>query len=163
MTTVAGSDIAHLLQRLGVTHVVTIPDSTIGKWDDVIIDAGIQIVRVCREGEAWGVAMGLHLGGQRPLVMIQCTGLFESGDALRNVLFEWRLPIPAIVGYRSFLNSDMLPGDTSLVFTEPILDAWGIGYQLVREGAELAGAGDFIAEPAANGRPRALLIAEGGA
>lgn len=86
MTPVTGSDITRLLRRLAVTHVVTLPDSTIGRWDDAIAAAGIPIVRVCREGEAWGVAMGLHLGGQRPLVMIQCTGLFESGDALRNVL-----------------------------------------------------------------------------
>ncbi len=47
--------------------------------------ARYALVRVCREGEAWEVAAGLHLGGATPLVMIQCTGLFESGDAIRNV------------------------------------------------------------------------------
>src|SRR5437763_1601373 len=84
----------------------------------------------CREGEAWEIAAGLHLGGASPVVLIQCTGLFESGDALRNVLHDWKLPIFSIIGYRSYLSQDTLPGDTSLVFTEPVLSAWNIDYKL---------------------------------
>ena len=53
------------------------------------------------------------------LVLIQCTGLFESGDALRNIVHDWKLPIFSMIGYRSYLNQSTLPGDTSLVFTEP--------------------------------------------
>ena len=121
----SGEQIASLLQDLGVTHVITVPDSTIGRWDAAIERTErIRLVRVCREGEAWQVAAGLHLGGATPLVMIQCTGLFESGDALRNVLHDWKLPVFSIIGYRSYLDQAKLPGDTCLVFTEPILDAW---------------------------------------
>src|SRR5207244_12651604 len=90
-----------------------------------------------REGEAWEIAAGLHLGGANPLVLIQCTGLFESGDALRNVVHDWKLPIFAIIGYRSFLNQETLPGDTCLVFTEPILDAWKIDYRLIEKPSQL--------------------------
>ena len=120
----SGAQIASLLQRLGVSHVVTIPDSTIGRWEVDIERSGVSLIRVCREGEAWAVAGGLFLGGATPLVLIQCTGLFESGDALRNTIHEWKLPIYSIIGYRSYLNQDKLPGDTCLVFTEPILAAW---------------------------------------
>lgn len=126
-----GAEIVAVLESTGITHVVTIPDSTIGEWYPALEGSAIQVVRVCREGEAWGVAMGLHLGGARPLVMIQCTGLFESGDALRNVLHDWKLAIPAIVGYRSYSNQETLPGDTCLVFTEPVLDAWKLRYRLI--------------------------------
>src|SRR5262245_53672485 len=126
-----GDEIAALFRECGVTHVVTVPDSTIGQWETGIIASGISLIRVCREGETWAVAAGLHLGGARPLVMIQCTGLFESGDSLRNVLHDWKLPIPSLIGYRSYLNQDTLPGDTCLVFTEPILDAWKIDYRLI--------------------------------
>ena len=53
----SGEQIAALFAELGVTHVVTVPDSTIGKWGDAIGRAnGIRLVRVCREGEAWAVA-----------------------------------------------------------------------------------------------------------
>ena len=133
-----GEQIASLLEELGITHVVTVPDSTIGQWQQAIEDRGAtRLVRVCREGEAWQVAAGLYLGGQTPLVLIQCTGLFESGDALRNALHDWTLPLFSIIGYRSYLNQDTLPGDTCLVFTEPVLDAWRIDYRLLTDASEL--------------------------
>lgn len=153
--------IQSLLTGLGVTHVVTVPDSTIGPWQGAIRDAAIRVVTTCREGETWGVASGLYLGGARPLVMIQCTGLFESGDALRNALHDWKLPIPAIIGYRSYLNQSTLPGDTCLVFTEPVLDAWKIAYRLITEPGQFEQAVDHLAAARAAGKPAALLIAEG--
>src|SRR5690242_8986398 len=131
-----GHQVAKLLVDNGFTHVVTIPDSTIGQWEGDIERAGIQLVRVCREGEAWTIAGGLWLGGKLPLVMIQCTGLFESGDALRNMLHDWKLPLYAIVGYRSYLNQTNLPGDTCLVFTEPILAAWKVDLCFVKDPAQ---------------------------
>ena len=134
----SGDQIASLLTSLDVMHVVSIPDSTLGQWYDALErNSRLRLVRVCREGEAWAVAAGLWLGGATPIVMIQCTGFFESGDALRNVLHDWKLPIFAIVGYRSYLNQDTLPGDTCLVFTEPLLDAWKIDYRLITSPSQL--------------------------
>lgn len=157
-----GEEIAALFAELGVTHVVTVPDSTIGKWGDAIERSGtVQLVRVCREGEAWAVAAGLHFGGARPLVLIQCTGLFESGDSLRNVLHDWKLPLFSVIGYRSFLNQDTLPGDTCLVFTEPILDTWHIAYALIRSPSEIGVMREHYLACAAAGVPGAALIAEG--
>jgi sulfopyruvate decarboxylase subunit alpha len=156
-----GDQIVSLLLGAGVTHVVTVPDSTIGRWEATIEESGIGLIRVCREGEAWAVAAGLYLGGALPLVMIQCTGLFESGDALRNVLHDWKLPIPAIIGYRSYLNQDTLPGDTCLVFTEPILKAWQIDYRLITAPAQFPDMVSHLHEYRTAATPRALLIAEG--
>jgi sulfopyruvate decarboxylase TPP-binding subunit len=156
-----GEQIASVFRSRGVTHVVTVPDSTIGRWDDDIARAGIALVRVCREGEAWTIAGGLHLGGAEPLVLIQCTGLFESGDALRNVIHEWRLPIYSVIGYRSYLNQDTLPGDTSLVFTEPILRAWQLDTLLVTEPAQLDAIGEHYDACRAAGRAGVTLLGEG--
>ncbi|MDQ6830985.1 MAG: thiamine pyrophosphate-binding protein [Gemmatimonadota bacterium] len=158
----SGDEITTLLASLGVTHIVTLPDSTLGQWQDAIEQhARLRLVRVCREGEAWGVAAGLYLGGATPIVMIQCTGLFESGDALRNALHDWKLPIFSFIGYRSFLNQDALPGDTCLFFTEPILDAWRIDYLLVTAPAQLGEMRAYYEACRAAMKPGALLIAEG--
>ena len=62
----------------------------------------LKLIRPCREGEAIGIAAGLMLGGARPVVVIQCTGLFEAGDALRNVVHDLSLPLKLIVGVRSY-------------------------------------------------------------
>jgi sulfopyruvate decarboxylase TPP-binding subunit len=162
LTLLSSARIVALIEQLGITHVVTVPDSTVGQWQRAIEEHGrARLVRVCREGEAWEVAAGLHLGGAAPLVTIQCTGLFESGDAIRNVLHDWRLPIPSIIGYRSFLNQDTLPGDTCLTFTEPILDAWRIDYRLVTTVEEAEGAGAHLLRCRNQGRPGAILLAEG--
>lgn len=157
-----GQQIALLFQSLGITHVVTVPDSTIGSWGDAL-DAtpGIRVVRVCREGEAWAIAGGLYLGGAAPLVLIQCTGLFESGDALRNMVHDWKLPLQSVIGYRSYLDQSTLPGDTCLVFTEPVLDAWQLDYLLVSTPAGLDDARAHLQRCIEAGRPGVALIAEG--
>ena len=157
----SGTQIASLLQGCGITDVVTVPDSTIGQWEPAIEQSGIRLLRVCREGEAWAVAAGLYLGGRQPLVMIQCTGLFESGDALRNVLHDWKLPIPSIIGYRSYLNQETLPGDTCLVFTEPVLRAYQMDYRLITEPGQFPLMAEHLGGFRTAGVPRVVLIAEG--
>src|SRR5512147_1912708 len=158
----SGEQIASVLADIGITHVVTVPDSTIGPWQDAIERGGrTRLVRVCREGEAWGVAGGLLLGGALPLVMIQCTGLFESGDALRNIVHDWKLPIFSIIGYRSYLNQDTLPGDTCLVFTEPILDAWKIDYRLLTRPDQLGVIAEHYEACVGANKPGSILVAEG--
>ena len=158
---ITGSGVAELLRSMGISHVVTVPDGTIGRWEPDIERAGIRIIRVCREGEAWTVAGGLYIGRKSPLVMIQCTGLFESGDAIRNTLHEWKLPLYAIIGYRSYLNQENLPGDTSLVFTEPILEAWKLDVRFIKQAAELAGMADHYRACQSASKPGVALIAEG--
>src|SRR4051812_19475724 len=157
-----GEQIAELLDELGVTHAVTVPDSTIGQWQPAIEQRGrTRLVRVCREGEAWQVAAGLYLGGATPVVMIQCTGLFESGDALRDAVHDWKLPLFSFIGYRSYLNQDTLPGDTCLVFTEPVLDAWKIDYKLITRPEQFPMIADHYRASLAANRAGAILLAEG--
>ena len=129
------NEIVSELTRLGITHVVWVPDSTIGQWEQALdVAPGLQLVRVCREGEAWPLAAGLFVGGASPLVMLQTTGLFESGDALRNVLFDMRVPVFALVGARNWLDRDS--NDSARRFAEPMLRAWGIEYVVVEAPAD---------------------------
>src|SRR6516165_4247942 len=98
-----GPSVVAALEDCGVTHVVWIPDSDIGRWEPALSTAtSLPLLRVCREGEAIALAAGLQLGGQNPVVVIQCTGLFEAGDSLRNILYDLQLPLFLIVGVRSY-------------------------------------------------------------
>lgn len=157
-----GEQIVELLVELNITHVVYLPDSTLGQWNDALHAASeLDVIQVCREGEAWAVAAGLYLGGATPLVMIQCTGLFESGDALRNAVHDFQLPLFAIVGYRSYLNQETLPGDTCLKFTEPILKAWDLDYRLITSPEQLNEIRSHYAACRSSGKPGVALLAEG--
>lgn len=147
------------LESLGVTHVVWLPDSVLGPWESALERSPIRLIRVCREGEAWVIAAGLYLGGKSPIVCIQCTGLFESGDALRNVLFDLRLPLFAVIGYRSSLVPNST--DSAQHFTEPILNAWGIEHRLLKSDDDLPHLVEHYERSRAANKPGAVLIAEG--
>lgn len=155
-----GEEIVTTLEGLGITHVVWVPDSVMGQWEAALEASKIiRLVRVCREGEAWPLAAGLYLGGQMPLVVMQTTGLFESGDALRNVLFDLKLPLLAIIGVRNGLVPSSR--DSAKVYAEPILKAWGIdcvGVASFGEKPRLAG--HFLA-CWKKGSAGAVLLAEG--
>ncbi|HEY2894153.1 MAG TPA: thiamine pyrophosphate-binding protein [Pirellulales bacterium] len=148
------------LQSLAVTHVVWLPDSAMGPWETAFENSTtFQLVRVCREGEAWAIAAGLYLAGCRPLVMIQNTGFFESGDAMRNVLYDLKLPLAAVIGYRSYLVTGST--DTARYFTEPVLKAWGLDYAIVHGSEELPILSSHLSTCRAAGKPGVVLIAEG--
>lgn len=157
-----GSSVVAALKECGITHVVWIPDSELGTWDRTLSTTPeIRLIRVCREGEAIAVAAGLLLGGKRPLVVIQCTGLFEAGDALRNVIHDLKLPLFLIVGVRNYhAHQKGQSKDSCPVFTEPILQAWQIPYTLLDTGNSADDLARLYREAQTAGKAAAVLIAE---
>jgi sulfopyruvate decarboxylase TPP-binding subunit len=145
----------------GFTHVVWIPDSAVGPWERALVsNPQLKLIRPCREGEAIGIAAGLMLGRARPLVVIQCTGLFEAGDSLRNVVHDLKLPLKLIVGVRSYAAHQAGKSvDTCPVYTEPVLTAWKVPYSLLAEPDE-AGFAAGIRELVGTAGARALLLGE---
>jgi sulfopyruvate decarboxylase TPP-binding subunit len=150
------------LKACGVTHVVWLPDSELGTWEPALTGAdGLPLVRVCREGEACAVAAGLLLGGKKPVVLIQCTGLFEAGDALRNVIHDMKLPLFLVVGVRSYyLHREKKTTDSCPVFTEPILRAWQVPYVVLDQGHSADDLARAYRQAQAEQRCGAALIAE---
>jgi sulfopyruvate decarboxylase subunit alpha len=157
-----GPSVIAALRQEGVTHVVWVPDSELGTWEPALTGpGGLPLIRACREGEAIAVGAGLLLGGARPVVAIQCTGLFEAGDALRNIVHDLKLPLFLIVGVRSYYaHQQGKSSDSCPVFTEPILTAWQLPFGVLdrrHTGADLARA---YRDAQQSGRPFAALIAE---
>ena len=59
----SGEEIVATLESMQVSHVVWLPDSTLGTWESELeASQSLQLVRVCREGEAWPLAAGLLVG-----------------------------------------------------------------------------------------------------
>jgi sulfopyruvate decarboxylase TPP-binding subunit len=157
-----GPSVVAALKGCGVTHVIWIPDSELGTWEPALrADGDVQLVRVCREGEAIAVAAGLHLGGKRPVVAIQCTGLFEAGDALRNILYDLNLPLFFIIGIRSYYaHQKGTTADSCPIFTEPILQAWKLPYVVLDERHTAADLAQAYRRAEAEKRAGAVLVAE---
>ena len=145
----------------GFTHVVWIPDTFVGPWESALTSSSqLKLIRPCREGEAIGIAAGLMLGSARPVVVIQCTGLFEAGDSLRNVVHDLHLPLKLIVGVRSYVaHRAGKTADNCPVFTEPVLSAWKVPYTVLAEPDEaIVAAG--VRELASAEGARAMLLGE---
>ncbi len=162
MPTFDGPSVAAALRSGGVTHVIWVPDSNIGTWESALLaEPSLQLIRVCREGEALGVAAGLLLGGKRPIVLIQCTGLFEAGDALRNVVHDLGLPLFLFVGLRGHLAAQKgKTSDTCPRFSEPIMRAWQVPYVLLDEKHSPADLAAEVQRAWAERRAGAVLWAE---
>ena len=89
------------LKKNGVTHVVWLPDSETN-WLYLLMQAEptIDLITVSREGQAFSTAAGLAVGGAKPVILIQNTGLQESGDSMRGWTMGMHIPVVLMVGYR---------------------------------------------------------------
>ncbi len=156
-----GHEIVETASQLGVTHLIWVPDKSIGTWEPELEAATeLRLVRVCREGEAWPLAAGLLLGGARPWVAMQTTGFFESGDAMRNVVYDLKLPVFAIIGARNWLTNDS--DDSAKRFAEPVLQAWGIDYRIIESPEQKPLLGEHYEACRESAIAGAVLLAEGG-
>jgi sulfopyruvate decarboxylase TPP-binding subunit len=146
------------LARCGVTHVIWLPDSETGYMYEAMRASQLTLVPVCREGEAMAIAAGLIMGGKRPVVLIQSTGLYESGDSVRGLCLDLKLPLLLMIGYRGYAGRSRPPSDSAARFLEPILDAWSIPYYIVDSDATCHHISAAYEQAQATGHPAAVLI-----
>lgn len=146
------------LKACGVTHIVWLPDTEANFIYEAIQSSGdFRLVNVCREGETFAIAAGLTVGGKEPVVLIQNTGFFESGDSVRGLTLALGLPLLVMIGYRGWRGGQPM-SDTAGVFTEPMLKAWGIPYYLLESDADLPRIRQAHREAHERSGPVAVLI-----
>jgi sulfopyruvate decarboxylase subunit alpha len=118
-------------KRQGVTHIVWLPDSeTNFLYVLMEQEPSLTLVPVSREGLAFSTAAGLSTGGAKPVILIQNTGMMESGDSIRGWCMGMHIPVVMMVGYRGFTRHGRNQ-DTAATYTEPFLNAFNIKYYLI--------------------------------
>lgn len=153
--------IVQALEHEGITHVVGVPDNgSRALFERLWAHPHIEVILTSREGEAFGLASGLYLGGATPLVLIQNTGFFEAGDAFRGTAYNMGLPLVMLVGYRGYKT--MEPGaprvDTAATFFEPTLNAWQIPYTAMHEDGDIEQIPAAFSKARETSLPTAVLI-----
>ena len=126
-----GPEIVAALTEVGITHVVWLPDSAIGQWEQALATSPrLTLVRVCREGER--LAAGRRAASGRPAAAGHDAmhGPLRIGQCVRNVLFDLKLPLLSLVGVRNELSPDWR--DSARLFAEPIIKAWGLDHRWIR-------------------------------
>src|SRR5437763_7066874 len=123
------------MKKAGVTDVVWLPDSETN-WLYLLMQSepSLRLVGVSREGHACSIAAGLFAGGRKPLILIQNTGMMESGDSIRGWLLGLDIPVVLMVGYRGWTRHGVTT-DTAATYTARSLMAFGLNYYLLERDA----------------------------
>ena len=122
-------------------------------------DPDFLIIPVYREGKDRAVATGLWVGGAKPVVLIQNTVLFESGDSIRGMALDTGFPLLMIVGYRGWTRKGKTP-DSAATYTEPFLNAFRINYYLVEQNEDGPRISEAYEESLVTKRPVVVLIGD---
>ena len=148
------------MKKNGVTHVVWLPDSETN-WLFLLMkdDPSLTLVGVNREGLAFSAASGIYAGGKTPLILIQNTGLMESGDSMRGWAMQMEVPVVLMVGYRGYTRHGVNT-DTAATYTERFLNAFNIQYYLVEQDSDAERISIAFAEAKKTKRPVAVLVAD---
>jgi sulfopyruvate decarboxylase TPP-binding subunit len=179
--------VVSILQELGVTHLATLPDNTSAPVLDALASSEyhlaedrppgsrIQTLYATREGEAIALASGLWLGGARPMVLIQNTGLLEAGDGLRGTAARMGAPLVLLVTCRGYakaraagLGPDEAEVDREVLvrndldsvahMTENTLRAWGIPFLFLTDASDLSPIREAWEMAHGEERPVAVLV-----
>ena len=152
------SSVVAELKKNNISHVVWLPDSETNFMFQLLTnEPTLDLVPVCREGETMAIAAGLWVGGKRPIVLIQNTGIFEAGDSIRGLGLDVNQPLVMLVGYRGWSRHG-LTKDSAARFIEHILHAWGITYYLIETDEDADRISSAFQEAEETRRPVACLM-----
>jgi sulfopyruvate decarboxylase alpha subunit len=96
--------IADTLTARGVTVAAYVPDTRLQGILSRLADNGVRMRSLTREEECVGYAAGQRIAGQRPVVLMQSSGLGNALNALGGLAVPYRLGLPLVVSMRGTLG-----------------------------------------------------------
>ena len=96
----------------------------------------VRLLLATREEEAFGIAAGLYLGGRKPTVILQSSGLGNSLNALTSLLLPYQIPALVVVSMRGDAgewNAAQVPMGRAV---RSIFDAIGVPHATVASASE---------------------------
>jgi sulfopyruvate decarboxylase subunit alpha len=116
------------LHAAGSRHVVYVPDNPLSHVLEILGRdyPDVRTTLATREEEAFGIAAGLYLGGARPTVLLQSSGLGNSLNAVTSLLLPYQIPVLVVISLRGDAgewNSAQMPMGRAL---RGICDAMGV-------------------------------------
>lgn len=121
------------LETVGITHVVTVPDTHQRTVLELLGTTPLPTIRAATEDDVLAICAGLWMGGARPLALIQQLGLFASVNALRAFTHDQGVPLAILAGlYGRDVSLPVADDPASAVrLCLPLLDSIGVRHTLV--------------------------------
>lgn len=118
-----------LLQRAGFDFFTGVPDSTFKHLlQEIESNSEFGYIRAVSENVAIGLAVGAYLGGRKPVVVMQNSGLALAVNPLASLTAICRVPLLLVVGWRGHDGKDSPEHSLMGVATLPLLEALGLPY-----------------------------------
>ena len=96
-------DFCGLLKENGFDFFCGVPCSVLGPIiKHLSRNKDFQYVPATREDEALGITVGAYMGGKKPVVLMQNSGLGNSIDALTSLVLLYRFPVLLIISWRGY-------------------------------------------------------------
>ena len=157
-STEAAQTIVTALRGAGINLVATLPDVNLSELLRAVEESRELVhVPVCRDEEGIGLCAGAYLVGKKCAAIMQNGGFFNSNNAIVSTLLQYQIPLLLLIYYAGDVGDRTFSTTGSL--TEPVLQALGIRYYVMREtedAPELIRRAQILTEDAK--RPVALLL-----
>ena len=129
------------LKDAEIDFVVSVVSTNLSKLLDMI-DADDEIIHVpvTREDEGIGICAGAYLGGKRPAILMENSGLGNSINALKSLMELYEFPLLIIMSHRG-TEGENIVGQVPMGESTPrILEA--MDFKFFRPGNAEAGYND---------------------
>jgi len=155
----------------GCREVVYVPDNPLSHILAALATSHpmVRATLATREEEAVGIAAGQYLGGAKPALLMQSSGLGNTLNAIGSLLVAFQIPVVMIISMRGDpgeWNAAQVPMGRAVV---PVLDALGLQHLSIARGDEAREAVVSLATLAFGTRvpvacllPRRLTVPDGG-
>ena len=122
-----GDKVFRGLKAGGIDLVTSVPCVKLGLLLEMIIaDPDIIHVPVTREEEGIGICAGAFMGGKRPALLMQNSGLGNCINALVSLDLLYDIPVLLIISHRGTAGEKIAAQVPMGTATVPLLDAIGI-------------------------------------
>ena len=120
------ADLARTLAEGGVEAAAWVPDKRLAPVAEALAALQVPVRTLTREEECVGWAAGFRAAGGTPLVLMQCSGLGNSLNAIGSLVVPYGLGFPLVLSMRGALGernpAQMALGRTAV----PMLELLGI-------------------------------------
>ncbi|MEA2688730.1 MAG: sulfopyruvate decarboxylase subunit alpha [Candidatus Eremiobacteraeota bacterium] len=159
----ATASFADRLLGAGFDFFTGVPDSTFkalfGEIERRPDDFGY--VPAVSENVAVGVATGAYLGGRRPVIVMQNTGLALAINPLASLALIYRIPVLLLIGWRGHDGTDSPEHRVIGTSTLPLLESLKLPYFVPDRGSLDADLARAVAVMASERIPCALVCRPG--
>lgn len=146
-----------MIRSEGVDLIASLPCDRNRSFTSMIHEQ-FDVVDLTREEDGVGVCAGAFMGGRKPMISIQSSGLGNMMNALMSLTAFYGLPLPIIASWRGIDNETIQAQKMFNTRVPEMLDVFGIDYVVIRNDGDSGSIRTAIRRSFDNGSIVVILV-----